>query len=499
VVSAGGGPERLVARYGRHPRFSPDGSHVAYWTGVEGDHALPSGKLWIVDVNGGTPRQLHPQLIDARFPAWSPDGRLILFRGSTTAGSRWDEMSDWFVTDVAGRTLTATGAFARLGAQRLSLHDGGVVWEGNRVVFSARAGHSTNLWTIEMSPQTGMAVGPPERLTSGSNLETSPWQISGGSVAYTNWEVSGQIWRVWTAGAKAGQAEAVTQTDALDTRPTVSRDGQRLIFTRRLGEARNLWFKDLTSGRESLIISGSPLVPTLGPDGREIAFSVSDGPRRKISIVPTTGGTPRTVCADCGDVQGWSATGTTLLYLRQSPDGQRTLATLDLETRKTRVLVANPEISEGHLSPDGRHLAITVREGGVASRIYVAPIPAEGPVKRESLRAVTPAGQWADKPRWSPDDGRTLYFYSARDGFGCIWQQPMSGGVPAGESVAVRHLHEARRAVLHLSRQAFGMSAGPDYVAYNVPNATGNLWMMTYEPAASGLARLLGWIPGTTH
>jgi hypothetical protein len=65
--------------------------------------------------------------------------------------------------------------------------------------------------------------------------------------------------------------------------------------------------------------------------------------------------------------------------------------------------------------------------------------------------------------------------------------------------VAVRHLHEARRAVLHLSRQAFGMSAGPDYVAYNVPNATGNLWMMTYEPAASGLARLLGWIPGTTH
>jgi serine/threonine protein kinase len=499
VVSASGGPERLVAPNGRHPRFSPDGSRIVYWTGVEGDHSYASGKLWVVNTAGGPPQQLRPELADARFPTWSPDGRWILFRGSATTGPRWDEMSDWWVTDPQGRTLEPTGAFAQLGALRLSLHDGALVWEPGRIIFSARAGHSTNLWSVGISDETGRIDGVPLRLTSGPNLETSPWPVSDGLIAYTNWGASGQIWRVWTAGPRAGEAEPLTRTDALDTRPTLSADGARLVFTRRLGEVRNLWFKDLTTGRESLIVSGLPLVPALSPNAREIAYSLNENQKRRVYVMPAQGGTGRRVCDDCGELQGWSPDGSAVLYVRQAVGGKTSLESVDVEAGRSRVLVAGALISEGMMSPDGRFIAFAVRTGGTESRVHVAPLAPAAPSASPSWLAITPEHEWTDKARWAPD-GTAVYYYSSRDGFGCIWRQAMSDGRAIGAPTPVRHLHEARRAVLHLSRQAFGISAGPDFVAYNVPNAGGNLWTMTYAPQApSGFRTLWGWLPGAAR
>jgi Tol biopolymer transport system component len=492
VVPAAGGTPKRLAPFGRHPRFSPDGSRIAYWTGVEGDHALPSGKLWIVDVNGGAPRQLHSALVDARFPAWSPDGRWILFRGSQTPGPGWDAGSEWYVTDPDGRQLVSTGAFAAFTAGRLTLHDGGVLWQPGRVIFAARAGHSTNLWSIPIADGTGAIVGAPQRLTSGSNLETSPWPIAGGFLAYTNWGSSGQIWRVWTSGTKAGQSERMTQTDALDTRPSVSADGQRLIFTRRLGEARNLWFKDLVSGKETALLSGAPVVPVLSPDGQSVAYTDSNGSRRPISLLPATGGRASVICEDCGEVQSWSRDGSWLLFLRQTSDGQRTLEALDLASRHSRPLVRDETLSEGSVSPDGSQVAFSVRRGGVESRIYVAPVRGSEAAPRSTWRPLTPEREWADKPRWTPD-GRTMYYYSTRDGFGCIWRLSPDGPAEAQPTV-VHHLHDGRYAILHLSRQAFAMSAAPDFVAYNAPDARGNLWTMTPAPPPGALAQAMAWL-----
>lgn len=494
VVSIDGGQSRRLGPYGRHPRFSPDGTQIVYWTGVEGDHALPSGRLWIVGVNGGTPRQLQPTMVDARFPAWSPDGKWILFRGSTTRGPRWDAMSDWFVTDPQGRTLAATGAYAAFASTRVTLHDGAVTWLPHQVMFAARAGHSTNLWSIAISDDTGLIAGRPERLTSGSNLETSPWQMGSGFIAYTNWVASAQIWRTWTTGPKAGQPEAMTLSDALDTRPSVSVDGQLLIFTRRVGEARNLWFKDLASGKETSLVAGTPLVPALSADGRSIAYSMNEGAKRPIVIMPASGGATRMVCQDCGELQGWSADGTLLIYVRQAPDGRRTLETVEIATGRTHVLVIDETISEGSLSPDGRDVAFSVRRDGVESRIYLASARGTGPTARAGWRPITPAGGWADKPRWAMD-GRTMFYYTTRDGFGCIWRQPFTlEGAPVGEPSVVQHVHDGRHAILHLSRQAFSMSVAPDYVAYNKVDAGGNIWMMNPPPPAGRLTQFLGWL-----
>ena len=76
-----------MARDGLNPKFSPDGSQVAYWVGDEGvDAAVPgSGAVWVVPVAGGTPQRVGSNFTAARYPIWSPDGKHLLFVGYTSA------------------------------------------------------------------------------------------------------------------------------------------------------------------------------------------------------------------------------------------------------------------------------------------------------------------------------------------------------------------------------------------------------------------------------
>ena len=89
VASILGGPQRLIVRHGRRPRFSPDGEWLAYWTGFStGDPTAPgSNKIFIVPATGGTPKQLVPDFESALFPVWSPDGKGVLFLGASKTNS----------------------------------------------------------------------------------------------------------------------------------------------------------------------------------------------------------------------------------------------------------------------------------------------------------------------------------------------------------------------------------------------------------------------------
>src|SRR5262245_14875573 len=81
----GGQSARLVAKYGRRPRYSPDGKWIAYWVGSLGTGHVTgrgSGKIYVVPSEGGPPHELQPQFAAARYPVWSPDGKWIVFVGS---------------------------------------------------------------------------------------------------------------------------------------------------------------------------------------------------------------------------------------------------------------------------------------------------------------------------------------------------------------------------------------------------------------------------------
>src|SRR5690349_12813060 len=103
-IPAFGGEARLLAREGLTPKFSSDGSQIAYWIGDEHvAYPVPgSGSVWVVPVAGGPPRQIGPNFTSARYPIWSPDGKRLLFIGYTSQKAYESSGIDWWVAPTDG-------------------------------------------------------------------------------------------------------------------------------------------------------------------------------------------------------------------------------------------------------------------------------------------------------------------------------------------------------------------------------------------------------------
>ena len=88
VMPARGGTPRQVAAAGSNPAWSPDGRRIAFQSDEHAD-VTPSGfgaqsgsTIWMVDADGGEPRQLTRSgapMGGHAAPAWSADGRYLAF------------------------------------------------------------------------------------------------------------------------------------------------------------------------------------------------------------------------------------------------------------------------------------------------------------------------------------------------------------------------------------------------------------------------------------
>ena len=72
--------ERLLTDFGLRPRWSPDGSQIAFW---RGDLVTNFGAIYVFDTTGSNLHQLSPpgRLYGADVLDWSPDGLWLLARG----------------------------------------------------------------------------------------------------------------------------------------------------------------------------------------------------------------------------------------------------------------------------------------------------------------------------------------------------------------------------------------------------------------------------------
>lgn len=173
-----GGDPALLAKGGRHPRFSPDGNWIAYDVGDE--QVIFSSQIFVVPATGGAPRQLEGGLAAARYPIWSPDGRRLLFFGTRRRDDRSNDQYDWWTATPDGAAASATGALPALRRHNLRFAPTTEFpirasdWIGDQVYFSAKLGDSTNVWQIAVDARSGKVTGPPRRLTFGAGLETHP-------------------------------------------------------------------------------------------------------------------------------------------------------------------------------------------------------------------------------------------------------------------------------------------------------------------------------------
>jgi serine/threonine protein kinase len=468
VQPAGGGSRRLLAKWGEAPRFSPDGSKIAYWSGVEGERTAPSGQIWLVPASGGAPRRLVADFADARSPAWSPDGRSILFRGARKAQPSLEAERDWWIVHPDGSGLTATGAGGKLSAAGLSQHDSPVVWNGSQVVFSARSGHTYNLWTLDLSSFLRRAIGSPTAITTSAGFQAVPALLPDGRIAYAIWREQVNVWQVSTS---SGDIRQVTFHDSMDTRVSSSRKRNMLAFGRRLGEARDVWVKDLGSGAERPIARNELAVPFISPGGGIVALSIGSS----IRLLDIGTGQQSALCAACGELLGWMPDEAAVIYRQDLPDGSQAISAFDRVSKTRRTLVAGRGLREAAVSPDGAMIAFTSRQNGIRSRIFVSRLNPSGPAS--SWVPMTPEDGWADKPIWS-DDSHRIYFKSDRDGFECLWGQTLLPLPPraVGAPVALRHFHQITFTLSHLPPTALGVSQAAGNVFVSVDADASNIW-----------------------
>jgi Tol biopolymer transport system component len=203
-------PEMAQGAFGR---FSPDGKRLAFLK-MRGAF----GQLHIADLKddmrlAGKPRPILSDTTEAQFPAWTPDGREIVFmRGFASSN----------------------GSLARV---------------------SANAG--------------------PVRKIAGVGYTSGPISIarSGGRLAFSRGGIDFDVWRLNTTGKENPQKWIASTVH--DVAGDYSPDGKRIVFSSIRSGPREIWVCD-ADGENAIQLThfGGPITgsPRWSPDGRWIAF-----------------------------------------------------------------------------------------------------------------------------------------------------------------------------------------------------------------------------------
>ena len=247
------------------PVVSPDGKSIAFWSGIERQY----GQVWVMAVDGSNRRMLSdcspPTNCDN--PAWSPDGRQILFE--TNRGDR---------TRVETWVMNADGSDQRM-LFPFSYGAGRLPWSSNRLsTAQGRIAYADRLEGEPGPDVMGSQIFAVEtdgsdrrQLTNAANGNFLPaWSPDGNSIAF----VSGRSGSpdVWTIADDGSTPRQITFSGG-NLLPAWSPDGTKLAFVSARTGVPQIWVMNADGANPiQLTTEANNSVPAWSPDGRRIAF-----------------------------------------------------------------------------------------------------------------------------------------------------------------------------------------------------------------------------------
>jgi Tol biopolymer transport system component/DNA-binding winged helix-turn-helix (wHTH) protein len=484
AVPALGGKARLIMRDGHVPRYSPDGSRIAYSLGNYGSGGF-SGTLRIYEFGTGSTKRAAQDRYVGGPVAWSRDGSTLIFAGWKNLQLR--PLHLWSCSPDGGiSTQLTVEPVSEDRAVFGQVSTVSVAWLNDRIIVSRRQGDSANVWAGTVATGTQRLVGGLRRLTFGTGNEVMPSVSSGGRLVFANHTYAAGIWEA-TPGkdATAAAMHAITHDGAINYKPSVSADGSKLAYVSNRTGNFEVWIKDLLHGDEVALTHTAVQENSaaISRDGTKVAYS--DG--MTIWVAAVSGGEQRALCERCGRPDDWSPDGKVITAggPRMYTNG---ISSVDPATSKS-IEIANHGIlvtTAPHLSPDGKWLTFHTSENTRAAKltisskrqVFVAPYNGY-PVPPANWIPITDGEALDREARWSTD-GNQIYFLSDRDGFRCIWKRSLNPSTkqPSGPIHPALHLHNSHLSLLHIPDTG-NVSICPvgNKLIFAMGELSSNLWM----------------------
>ena len=301
------------------PAFSPDGKVLAFSRLID----FGIGDLYLLNLSS-SPEGLKPTGEAARVtfdnrgatgPAWSPDGREVVF--SKGGGEVWR-------IDVASRgSDTKPRPIASLGA---GIYGVAISRRGQRLAYVHLIFHSS-IRRIAASFQRGSprsdqggnskALNPVSFISSTRNDSAPQYSEDGKRITFMSGR-SGfeEIWSCDSDGANPQQLTSFGGPEV--TTPRWSPDGSRIAFDSDAGGQYDIWVVDINGGAPHRMTNdpANDGNPSWSRDGHWIYFDSARTGQQQVWKVPANGGNPVQVTFDGGFAPVESPDGKFIYYLK---------------------------------------------------------------------------------------------------------------------------------------------------------------------------------------
>jgi hypothetical protein len=235
-----------------YPAWSPDGKKIVFTSDRSGNF-----DIWVMDADGSSQKQLTiNQELDSH-PAWSPDGKNIAF-WSERLGNR----DIWVMDDEGGnqKQLTVNPSY-----------DYAPSWspDGTKIAFVSNRSGNFDIWVMGVNGQNEAQLTTD---VEDDYVYPQSWSPDRKKIVFTSYRSgNGDIWVMDNDG---GNKKQLTKDTAWDGRPAWSPDGKRIAFSSYRSGNNDIWVMDTDGSNQKQLVASqdSDNNPSWSPDGKKIVY-----------------------------------------------------------------------------------------------------------------------------------------------------------------------------------------------------------------------------------
>jgi len=348
MASAGGEPHPVASCEVDHLRkfnWHPDGQHLVFGASIAGQTGVNA--IEVFDIAAGTSRKLdytHAASDLDLAPAYSPDGRWIAFQRNVSRGDLW------LVPATGGQPERLT---------RIESNIYGLAWapDGKSIVFSAYRGQEPSLLRLDVQSRRITELGV-------VNARNPSVALKDASVAFVIEEAATALYRIRipAQGESPSSPEPVFPSSGSELLPSVSPDGRQIMFVSdRTGDAR-LWWGEI--GRAASLRPIENFVPfprhpvAWAADGKTVLAIGADGDNEALyEITPATGAARKLALPQGRPTYGaYLAEPGRLLVVSDRGAGRLGLTLYERSAQDLKALASLDDVAMARLDPSSRRV-----------------------------------------------------------------------------------------------------------------------------------------------